>query len=187
MHETLSSATDPPLPSVISSRRGFDGKLLHVRVDDVRLPSGRESVREVVEHPGAVAIVAVTCDAQVLLIRQTHYSIQRTLLGLPAGTRKPGESAEECARRELLEETGYHAGPMTQIAAYYTSPGFTDELMIIFLARDCVPGTGGPNPDELILLAPTPLAEIAGLVAPGATQVEEGKTLIGLLLLLREV
>lgn len=174
---------DPPLGTTLSSARGFDGAWVHVRVDQVQLPSGRVATREVVEHPGAVAVVAVTQDDQVLLLRQAHHPIQQVLLGLPAGTLEPGESPESCARRELTEETGYRAGSVTQIASYFTSPGYTSEQLTIFLAEQCEFAAGEIDPDELISVWPTPLAEIPGLVHPGPGQVRDAKTLIGLLLL----
>ena len=177
---------DPPRPETLASRRGFDGKVVHVRVDEVRLPSGRITTREVVEHPGAVAIVGVTTDGHVLLLRQHHHPIDKTLLGLPAGTLEPGESAEACARRELVEETGYRAGRLRRLASFYTSPGYSSERMTIFRADDCLPTRGELDPDELIRLVPVPLAEIPHLVAPGPRQVQEAKTLIGLLLFLQQ-
>ncbi len=176
------TANDPPLGETLASRRGFDGVLLHVRVDDVRLPSGRHVTREVVEHPGAVAIVGITRDDRVLLLRQSHHAIGRTLLGLPAGTMEPGETAEACARRELEEETGHRAGSLTLLASYYTSPGYTDERLTIFRADDCIPAGGTIDPDELIQLAPVPLQDVSRLVAPGPDQIQDAKTLIGLLL-----
>jgi ADP-ribose pyrophosphatase len=176
---------NPPHDETLASHRGFDGVHVHVRVDEVRLPSGRLATREVVEHPGAVAIVGVTSDRRVLLLRQRHHTIQRTLLGLPAGTLEPGETPEACARRELEEETGYRAGPLTQLAVFYTSPGYTDERLTVFRADDCQPVDGEIDPDELIQLAPVPIAVIPRLVTPGPDQIEDAKTLIGLLLLLR--
>lgn len=176
----------PPLGETLSSRRGFDGAWVHVRVDEARLPSGRITTREVVEHPGSVAIVGVTTDGHVLLLRQSHHAIRRTLLGIPAGTLEPGESPEACARRELHEETGYRAGRLTQLASYYTSPGYTDEQMTIFYADDCEPSGGGIDPDELIRLTPMPLAEVSRLLESGPDQFEDAKTLIGLLLFLRQ-
>ena len=177
---------NPPFSETLSSRRGFDGALVHVRVDDVRLPTGRVTTREVVEHPGSVAIVGVTSDGNVLLLRQSHHAIGRTLLGVPAGTLEPGETPEACARRELTEETGYSAGRLTEVASYYTSPGYTDERMTIFHAADCEPAGGEIDPDELIRLTPVPLADAFRLLAPGPEQLEDAKTLIGLLILLGE-
>jgi ADP-ribose pyrophosphatase len=182
---TQSDHPDPPLGEVLSSERGFDGAWVHVRVDRVRLPSGRVTARETVEHPGSVAIVGVTADDMVLLLRQSHHPIQRTLLGLPAGTLEPGETPEACARRELLEETGFKAGPLTLLADYFTSPGYTSEKMTIFLAEDCSPAGGEIDPDELIAVRPHPLTDIPRLVTPGPDQVADAKTLIGLLLFLR--
>lgn len=176
---------EPPRTETLRSRRGFDGVHLHLRVDDVRLPSGRESVREVLEHPGAVAVVPVTEDGHVVLIRQFHHSIGCSLLGIPAGTREPGEPAIETARRELLEETGLECDDLVHVAGYYTSPGFTDERMEIYLATGCRAVAGVMDEDESILLERVPLGEIARLVEPGPDQVAEGKGLIGLMLLLR--
>lgn len=180
-----SDRVDPASGETLSSRRGFDGAWIHVRVDQVRLPSGRIATRETVEHPGSVAIVGVTTDGMALMLRQSHHPIQRTLLGLPAGTLEPGETPEACARRELEEETGYRAGTLTQLAAFYTSPGYTNERMTIFLAEDCEPAGGVIDPDELIHLLPIPVSDIPRLVEPGPAQVEDAKTLIGLLTYLR--
>ncbi len=97
-------------PQLISSRQVFEGHLFKIRVDQVRLPSGRETVREIIEHPGAVAILAITEDQQIILVRQYRYAVDGSLLEIPAGTREPNESPIETADRELLEETGYRAG-----------------------------------------------------------------------------
>ena len=178
-----SDAETPPLGETLATRRGFDGAWVHVRVDDVRLPTGRITTREVVEHPGSVAIVGVTTDGNVLLLRQSHHAIGRMLLGIPAGTLEPGETPEACARRELEEETGYRAGRLTQLASYYTSPGYTNERMTIFHAGDCEPAGGEINPDELIRVTTMPLTDVSRLLESGPAQVQDAKTLIGLLLL----
>ena len=177
---------NPPLDETLSSRRGFDGAWVHVRVDEVRLPTGRITTREVVEHPGSVAIVGVTTDDYVLLLRQSHHTIGRALLGIPAGTLEPGETPEACARRELEEETGYRAGRLNQLASYYTSPGYTNEQMTIFHADDCEPAGGEIDPDELIRVTPMPITDISHLLEAGPEQLQDAKTLIGLLLLLRQ-
>jgi ADP-ribose pyrophosphatase len=178
-----SDAVNPPLGETLATRRGFDGAWVHVRVDDVRLPTGRITTREVVEHPGSVAIVGVTTDGNVLLLRQSHHAIDRMLLGIPAGTLEPGETPEACARRELEEETGYRAGRLTQLASYYTSPGYTNERMTIFHADNCEAAGGEIDPDELIRVTPVPLTDVSRLIEPGPDQVQDAKTLIGLLLL----
>ena len=182
-----SDPESPPLGETLSSRRGFDGAWVHVRVDDVRLPTGRITTREVVEHPGSVAIVGVTADGNVLLLRQSHHTIGRALLGLPAGTLEPGETPEACARRELEEETGYRAGRLTQLASYYTSPGYTNERLTIFHAEDCEPAGGEIDPDELIQVIAMPWNDVARLLEPGPEQIQDAKTLIGLLLLQRSI
>lgn len=192
----MSASSDPPedaaapemtgRKALLGSRRAFAGKRVRVRVDEVRLPSGRETVREVVEHPGAVAILPVTADGRLLLIRQHHHAIGRTLLGLPAGTVDPNEEPIETARRELIEETGYAAGQMTELVSYYTSPGYSNERLTLFRADDCRRTGGGPSPDELIAVVAVPLVDVPRLLAPGPDQIREAKTLIGLLLLLRD-
>lgn len=176
---------DPTGETVLARRRAFDGRKVRVRVDAVRLPSGRETVREVVEHPGSVAIVPITVDGHLLLIRQHHHAIGRALLGIPAGTREPDEDPAETARRELIEETGYAPGRLTQLTAYYASPGYTNEQLIVFLAEDCVSTGGDPNPDELIQLVAVPLAAVPALVDGEDNQIEDAKSLIGILAFLR--
>lgn len=177
---------DEPTPTVtLGTHRGFDGKHLHLRVDEVRLPSGRISVREVVEHPGAVAIVAVTDGDQVVLIRQFHHAIGRSLLGIPAGTCEPGEPDEVTARRELLEETGYEAGGVRELARYAVSPGYTSEWMTIMLATGCRQVGDVADVDESIRVELLPMSEMTRLVTPGPEQLKDAKSLIGLALLLR--
>ena len=168
-------------PDLLGSDRGYDGTLLHVRVDRVRLPSGRQTTREVVEHPGAVAVLPLTADGRVVFIRQYHHAIGEALLGIPAGTREPGEDAATTARRELAEETGYTAGRLTELTSFFTSPGYSDERMTIFRADDCRPGPGGPPADELIDLVPIPLADLPRLLGPGQDQLREAKTLVAVL------
>ncbi len=176
---------EPPRPVTLSSRRGFDGRHLHLRVDAVRLPSGRESVREVVEHPGSVAIVALTDADELILIRQFHHAIGRALLGLPAGTAEPGERPEETARRELREETGYAAAAVSPLVDYFVSPGYTDERMTLVLAEGCARVGEIAGPDESLVPLLVPLAEAEGLLAEGPERLADAKTLVGLLLLLR--
>lgn len=167
------------------SRRAFDGHLLHVRVDDVQLPSGRESVREIVEHPGSVVIVPVTRDRQVLLIRQYRYATGRYLLELPAGLIDPGEHVMETAARELKEETGYEAESLRHLTTIYVSPGYSRERSAIVLATGCRKVEHTPDQDEPIELIEVGIDTIPDLLVPGNTAIENAQTMLGLLWLLR--
>ena len=149
------------------------------------MPSGRESVREVVEHPGAVAIVPITPSGDVLFVRQYRYAVGRTLLELPAGLREPKESPLETARRELVEEVGYAPDELTELGTYYSSVGFSTEQLTLVRADGCRPVVHVPDTDEGLTVEHIPRSELADLLAPGAVQIEDAKTLIGVLWLLR--
>ncbi len=173
-----------PLKEVmVSSRKVFSGRAVRLRVDEVRLePEGRAARREVVEHPGAVALVPLTADGQVLLVRQYRYAAGRELLEIPAGTLEPGEDPEVCARRELEEETGRRAVGLEHLASVFTSPGFCDELMHIYLAR-LEEGPGGqshPDEDERIVLEAMPFEEALALALGG--RMGDAKSVAGLAL-----
>lgn len=182
------SSPDPDAPRhevTIGSRRIFDGKMLHVRVDDVTLPSGRTSVREVIEHPGAVIIVPVTLDDQVIMIRQFRHVTGRILLGLPAGLIDPGEEIMETARRELREETGHEPGSLRHLTTVFASPGYSEERSSIVLAEGCRAVERESDPDEPIELVRYPIAAIPNLLVPGDTELEDAHAMLGLLWLLR--
>ena len=168
----------------ISSERGFDGKLVHVRIDHVRLPSGKESVREVVEHPGAVGIVAISATDELILVRQWRHAVGAYLLEIPAGTREPNEPTIETARRELREETGYEVASIREIARYYSSAGFCTEELTIFLAEGCTTSGQTEDVDERTEIVLIPRAEIDSLLQPGPNHVRDSKSLVGLLWLL---
>lgn len=179
-------STDPftlPHEETTGTSIAYDGGLVRVRVDDVRLPSGRDSKRVVVEHPGAVAIVALTEANEVILVRQWRHAIGRSLLEIPAGTREEGEPEAETARRELLEETGYRAGELTQIARFLTSAGYSNEEMTIFFATGCVPEHREIGEDERTDVLLVPSSEISRLVS-GTELLDDAKSLVGLLWLL---
>jgi ADP-ribose pyrophosphatase len=128
---------------------GFTGRAFAVRVDDVRLPNGRESVREVVVHKGSVCIVP-TDGETVYFVRQYRHATGETLLELPAGGLNPGEEPEACARREIQEEIGLAARDMTLLFEGYVSPGYTSELMRFFLAENLSPSVADADDDEFI-------------------------------------
>lgn len=176
-------SSDVPFPheQTISSDRGFDGRHVHVRVDRVLLPSGREGVREVVEHPGAVAVLALSTSGDVILVRQWRHAVNEALLEVPAGTREPGEPAGEIARRELIEETGYEAETLSLVATFYSSAGYCNEELSLFLAESCNPVARRIDPDERTEVVLVPRNEIDRLLVPGPDQVRDAKTLIALL------
>jgi ADP-ribose pyrophosphatase len=157
------------------SRTVYDGKLL-----DVTLERWGEHEREIVEHPGAVAIVALDGDDRVTLVRQLREPARRRLLELPAGTCEAGEEPLATAQRELHEECGLRGGRWRELASFWTTPGFCREQMHLYLAEDVEQGEADADPDEEIELVRWPAAEIASRLG----EVEDAKTLAGLLLYL---
>ena len=160
------------------ARRVFEGRLLGVTVEQW---GGNE--REIVEHPGAVAIVAVDGEGYVALVRQLREATRKRLLELPAGTAEPGEEPLETARRELHEECGLTGGQWRELAVFWTTPGFCRERMHLFAAEGVIRGEAAPEPDEELELVRWPVAEIAERLG----EIEDAKTLVGLLLYLRSL
>jgi ADP-ribose pyrophosphatase len=134
--------------------------------------------REVVDHPGAVVIVATDREGSVVLVRQLREAVRKELLELPAGTLKPGEEPLACARRELREETGYGAGRWRAGPTFYTAPGFCRELMHLYFAEDVEPGEAALEDDESLEVVVVSAAEIDSVLE----EAEDAKTLVGLLL-----
>ena len=166
---------------IIGGETIYAGKLLTLRRDRVRLENGREAVREVVVHPGAVAIVPVLPDGRVVMVRQYRHAAGRALLEIPAGTLDlPGEALEAAAVRELREETGYSAAHLSLLVAFYTAPGFCTERITLFLATGLTRGEQEPMDDEAITIEEIDIADIPVLIASG--EIADAKTLTGLLL-----
>jgi len=174
-----------PHEETVASHRAFDGRLLHVRVDEVRLPSGAMSVREIVEHPGAAVVLPVTVDREVLLVRQYRHVIGRYLLELPAGLIDPGEHVVQTAARELIEETGHAAGTLRHLTNVLPSPGYTQERVALVLATGCHPVPHEADEDEPIDVVKVPLSELGDLLTPGNTAIENAPAMLGILWLLR--
>ena len=143
----------------------YFGRIINLRVDNVRLPDGMPARREIVEHRDAVAIVPLDQEGQVLLVRQYRKATEQELTEIPAGVIEEGESPEETARRELSEETGLAAKHIKRLAGFYTSPGFSNEYLHVFLATDLSPAAGTPDPDEDISLTWLPLADALAMIA----------------------
>lgn len=121
--------------TTLKSEKIFNGKVIRLQVDDVELPNGKTSKREIIKHPGAVAILALTSDNKIILVEQYRKPMERALVEIPAGKLEPGEVPELTAVRELEEETGYACEKLEHIISFYTSPGFADELVHLYLAK----------------------------------------------------
>jgi len=158
------------------SRTVYDGKLF-----DVVVERWGEHEREIVEHPGAVAIVAVDRNDRIVLVRQLREPARKRLLEIPAGTADEGEEPLVTAQRELAEETGLRGGEWRHAAKFWTTPGFCRELMHVFVVEGVEEGIRAPEDDEDIELERVPVAEIADRLG----EIEDAKTLAGLLLYLR--
>ncbi len=166
------------LETKVKSDIVYEGKIVNLRVDQVKLPSGNTSTREVVDHPGSVGIVAIDKDRKIILIRQFRYPVGEVLWEIPAGKLDPGESPLDCARRELEEETSYVAGHLEKIVSFYTSPGFSSEMLHLFLATDLILGCGQPDDDENIRTYRLSQEITKGMIETG--KIRDAKTLLGL-------
>jgi ADP-ribose pyrophosphatase len=159
----------------------YDGKIVRLDVDRVRLPNGREVVREVVRHPGAVVVVPVLDHERIVLVRQYRYPVEDELLELPAGKLDPGEEPLACARRELAEETGYRGQRWKALGSFYTTPGFTNEVLHAFVAEGLEEGSeASPDPDEILRAVSLPVGEIFKMAREG--RLRDAKTLAALFL-----
>ena len=168
----------------IGSRRLYTGRIINVDMDEVRFPNGSTGELEMVRHPGAAAVVPFLSDPygddpQILLLRQYRYAAEDYLYEIPAGRLDPGENPIDCARRELKEETGCTAERVEPLLTFYTTPGFTDEKIHLFMASGLAHGQTGKESDEFIEVQTFPLSEALSMVGSG--QVRDGKTALGLL------
>lgn len=114
----------------------YDGKVVKLQVDDVTLPDGETAKRELIKHPGAVAVIPITKDKKIVFVEQYRKPLEKSLVEIPAGKLEPGEKPEITAVRELEEETGYTTGNLHLITSFYTSPGFADEIMYLYMSED---------------------------------------------------
>lgn len=169
----------------IGSEYVFRGKILSVRLDTVLLPDGRESRREIVEYSGAVAIVALTAAMEVVLVRQYRYPVGRELIEIPAGKIEEGEEPDTCARRELMEEAGCKADSWRYLGRFYSTPGFTSELMHLYLAQDLTFYRQAPDEDEFVQVVRVPFDTALEMALRG--DICDAKSICGLLWASREI
>lgn len=162
----------------LSSRYLYKGSIINLRLDEVELPDGRQTQREIVEHPGAAAIVPLDSGGRVRFVRQYRDAVAEDLLEIPAGKLKPGEDPGDCALRELQEELGITAGSIIHMATFYSTPGFCDEVMHMFLGEDLIPAGGGVKREEFIKEEVRFLEPVDRLVS----DLRDAKSVVGVLL-----
>ncbi len=161
----------------LETRKIYSGRVVALRIDRVMLPSGRKSIREVVEHRGAVAAIPVKGD-KIILIRQYRYPVDEVIYEIPAGTREKDETPDETMARELEEEIGYRAGKLTHLFTFYSTPGFTTEKISIYLAEELEPVERKPEQDENIEVVEVEKEKILEMIKNG--EIRDGKTIAAL-------
>ena len=172
-------------PGKIATRRVYTGRVVNLDVDRVRFPNDTEGELEIIRHPGASAVVPFLSDPggpdpQVLLIRQYRYAADGYLYEIPAGTLDhPGEDPRDCAVRELREETGCTAERMEHLMTTFTTPGFTDETIHLFMASGLTQGETAHEADEFVEVVPMPLSRALEMIERG--EIRDAKTALGLL------
>ncbi len=163
----------------ISTKTVYNGQIVNVRNDIAELKNGKHVRREVVEHPGGVAIVPVNEKGQVYMVRQYRYPMEEELLEIPAGKLEYGEDHYNCAVRELSEETGCAAGKLIFLGSTYPSPGYSREILYIYLATDLVGGEMHLDEDEFLSVEAIPMDTLVDKIMSG--EIKDGKTIIGIL------
>lgn len=170
---------------VISSENVFNGKVLNIRVDQVELPDGMKSMREVIVHPGAVAIIPITDDGKVIFVRQWRNAASEALLEIPAGGKSIDENPIECAERELMEEIGFRPGKLIPLQPIYLAPGYSSEYLHLFIALDLLPERLPHDEDERLEVVIHDWKEIDEMMDRG--DFKDAKTIAGLILARRKL
>lgn len=163
----------------VSSQSIYDGKILRLRRDEVLLPNGHRSLREVVDHPGGVCVLAIDSQGRALLVRQFRYPYGQVLTELPAGKLEYGEDPDAAARRELREETGAAAGDFRSLGELYPSPGYCGEIIRMYLARDLSFADARPDEDEFLDVERVPFSQLVEQVLSG--EIRDAKTIAAVL------
>ncbi|MDZ5712071.1 NUDIX hydrolase [Jeotgalibacillus haloalkalitolerans] len=150
----------------ITKNELFKGKIISLQIEDVELPNGKTSKREIIKHPGAVCVIAKTDDDKLIMVEQYRKALERSIVEIPAGKLEPGELPEVTAERELEEETGYGCKTLTHLISFYTSPGFADELVHVYIAEGLykIENSHGTDEDEFVELMEVTLEEAEKMV-----------------------
>ena len=162
----------------LSSQQIYEGRTVKLRVDTVRLPGGRQTTREIVEHRDCVAIIAIDADNNVLLVNQFRKAVEKELLEIPAGGIDTGEDPATAVRREMQEETGYLPQKVVRLGGFYSTPGYCTEYLYLYLATDLTPSQRYAEDTKSINLVRIPIAEIPGLITSG--RICDAKSIAGL-------
>lgn len=164
----------------ISSREIFSGEILKLHLDRVKLPNGKIATREKVSHPGAVGIIPVNENGSIFVVKQFRYPIKKTLIEIPAGKIDKGETPDECARRELEEETGAVGGKLIHLISFYSSPGFCDEIMHLYVALEFKKRDNNLDEDEFLQIIDLRMEDALSYIKSG--KIKDAKSIIGILL-----
>lgn len=162
----------------MKSDKIYEGKILNLRIDTVELPDKKYSKREIVEHPGGVAVIPITKDNTLILVKQYRKAVERFLLEIPAGKLEVNEDPRETALRELEEETGFKANKLEYLMEFYTSPGFSNEKIYLFLASDLTKGEQSLDLGEFIESQEYNIDDLLKMVQRG--EILDSKTIIGI-------
>jgi len=165
---------------ILKSTVKFKGKVLTLRVDEVRTPSGQIVEREILSHFGAVGMVPLLENGDIIMVEQYRHAVSSTILEIPAGKLTPGEDPLSCARRELVEEIGMEAGGLTRLAEFYTTPCYSNEYLYLYLATDLRKMSGVEPEEEITGVKQIPLDEALNLIL--ASKIQDGKTIAGICL-----
>lgn len=168
-----------PAEKLISSRMIYEGRILKLRVDTVRTADGRESTREIIEHAACIAVIPVDTDGNILLVKQYRRALDKELLEIPAGGIDEGEDIEKAVIREMQEEIGYRPQKLECLGGFYSTPGFCNEFLHLYLATDLVPGRLQAEDTAGIEVVRVPVLQVPDLVTSG--KIEDAKTVTGLL------
>lgn len=163
----------------LSTRRAYDGKVIHVDYDDIETADGHKGFREVIRHPGGVVIVAETSENKILFVKQYRYPLAHTSIELPAGKLEIGENPDEAAKRELEEEAGYIAKTWISLGYINTTPGICDEKLYLYYAKDLTYTHTHPDEGEILKLYEYTQDEAFSMIKKG--EINDSKTLCGLL------
>ncbi len=156
----------------------FKGRIIDLSVETVTLPNGATAELEIITHPGAAAVVPMKGETTVVMIRQYRHAVGGFIYEIPAGKLHPGEDPRECAVREVEEDIGFRVGSLDPLLSFFTTPGFTNEVIHIFLGKDLQPGTQDLGADEILEVLEMPIDKAIALIKEGT--IRDGKTIIGL-------